>query len=457
MKLLLTPLLLLIFACPLLGQDTLSDVDIYPYRGTVQPERGVNPGIAGGPHSGLYLRFAEDISEMCYHGDPRIRLNVFSTKGSFDSIKRLRTEDEVQIAIVQSDIWYYALKHSSPEHMAEMHPTQADSEVMDVWENIENDISLITPLYTEAIHVLIREDAKTEYKDFMDLISGGATVNVGAPGSGAAITCTLLEEILLHHSAKEVTWNKRNFRTEYALELLSRPKSKNEGDDKLDAVILVGGVPFPPLEKFGLRRIKEEVTKDRLFGLTESTEVVEKEVGELRMVPFGEEATRIIRGNAENFGGYFPTEIEPNSYSFLTKNAEPIQTLGITACLVTHSDYNEDAGEESHKINWVRHIVKRMLMTLSTDPNSEYGLDPNFGVPRAGKMWKEVSENLSVIHPDHDVWVNNPGEQPQVHWNDFGWQRHPDNKLITMVDIWMERYGLRDDKAPRIFDPRTKG
>lgn len=459
-------LLLAGLVLPAAAQDSIGDVDVYQYQGPVAPERGVNPGIASGAHSGIYIRFGQDISDMCEHfgetsagGLGPIRVNVFTTHGSFDSIKRLRTEDEVQLAIVQSDIWYYADRHSNEEHMQQFYPDQVDSAIMDAWADIKEDINMIIPLYTEAIHVLVRGDAADNYKDLMSLVTSGATVNVGVEGSGTAITTTLIEQMLIADPSVEVNWIKRHYHTDHALDLLAQDrKNQPNNDDQLDAVVFVGGVPYPPLQQFGLKRIKETVTKKRLFGLAETQEVVEKEVSELVLLPLGDEMDRVILQNSENFGGYFHTEIQPGTYSFITKNSEPVDTRGVTACLVTHAAYDEQAGEESHKINWVRHIVKRMLLSLSSDPNSRYGVNSHMGVPHAKGMWKDVADNLSRIHEDHTgliTWETRQ-ERGQIHWNDFGWTRHPDAKLTEMVDLWIEHYGHAhgSDKVPPIFDPR---
>tara|TARA_R110002096_G_scaffold173997_4_gene349579 strand:- start:16615 stop:18030 length:1416 start_codon:yes stop_codon:yes gene_type:complete len=448
------------------AQTSLSSVKLSEYPGAVKPVRGVNPGIASGSHSGIYVRFAEDISDMCIRfGDPEdkvnnpaIKLNVFATQGSFDSIKRLRTEDEVQLAIVQSDIWYYAQQHSDVNHLTKYHG-KVDNEIRQIWAKIKEDINLILPLYTEAIHIVIREESKGEYKDLADLFNKGAVVNIGAMGSGTAITCTLLEEMFLREPDMiSGVWKKKYYSRDAALDLLTKPRPKNasqNGERYLDAVILIGGVPFPALERFGLKQIQEEVKKRNILG-RQTVDVVEKEVGELVLLPFGDVADEIVDSNRDEFGGYVKTEIPANAYNFLFANPNPIKTRGVTACLVTHSSYTDKAAAANHKIRWVRHIVKRVLTKLSTDPDSTYGLSQDFGIPRAGSLWKDVAANLSQIQEGERLKASggNGGYDQGITWTDFGWNRHPDPKIIEMVDLWLQRYGYRDTSTTPLFDPR---
>jgi len=117
----------------------------------MKQERGVAPGIASGTHAGFYIRFAEDISNMCAKyedgpNSPQFRLNCFATQGAFDSLKRLRTEDEVQLAVVQSDLWLYAKLFGSPLPVGSSKPRSDEQRIQASWKEIAENIRTIMPL-----------------------------------------------------------------------------------------------------------------------------------------------------------------------------------------------------------------------------------------------------------------------------------------------------------------------
>jgi len=115
----------------------------------------------------------------------------------------------------------------------------------------------------------------------------------------------------------------------------------------LDAVILVGGVPYPALDKFGMEQIKQGTG---LFSKTSN-------VAQLSLLPVGEEANAAIDHNPD-FQGYFKTTIKADESRVPHRREGEIETRGVTACLVTHSSYSVDAKTEDNrkKLLWVRHV-----------------------------------------------------------------------------------------------------
>jgi TRAP-type uncharacterized transport system substrate-binding protein len=416
---------------------TFFEIPIGTYPGLQPLERGVSPGIASGTHVGVYIRFAEDISNLCERyeegpGRPKFRLNVFATEGAFDSLKRLRKEDEVQLAIVQSDLWYYAKLFGSPSTS----PAKTQSKVekiQDSWREISQDIRMLLPLYEESIHILVRPEDKAagKFKDLTDLFLKEARVNIGTKGSGAFVTCTLLEQILTQAPGGTggKRWKPSYDGTEAALSRLV-----NKEDDSLDAVILVGGVPFPALEKFGVDHLKRTPTRNLFKDLTSEPKIAPQ----MALLPFGETADQLMDGNLD-FKGYLPAKIEVSNYTFLQTESAPVKTRSIMACLVTHAKYNDAAGKEAHKIQWVRHILYRVLNKMR--PNSESGLVDDFGVPHAGDKWKETARNLQRVNQKIDGMT----------WDSFGWKLHDDRVLREMLSTWGE--GLPGGSAPSLIDP----
>jgi TRAP-type uncharacterized transport system substrate-binding protein len=391
------------------AQDSISSMELGNYPGSATNTRS-NPGIASGSHSGLYLRFAEDLATLCAKprdGKSPYRLNVVATEGGLDSVKRLRLESDVQMAVVQSDLWFYAKKLGDPATSA---GNWLSTKTRESWRQIATDTRLILPLYTEQIHIVVTPYGKDQFKDLMGLFKSKARVSIGTTGSGSMITCTLLEEMLLRElrakGAPETRWKPQFLPADVALETLAK------GQGELDAVILVGGVPFPALEKFAMDQVKQG-----LFNRTTS-------VAQLALLPFGPEADAAVDRDPD-FRGYVKTTIQSGDYEFLTAEKGAIATRGVTACLVTHRSYSADAKATEasrHRLLWVRHTLYRLLSNL--DESSESGLIREFGMPQAGDKWKDVSDSLRRI------------ERGDLTWASFGWQRHEDPVLTKMVDLW---------------------
>ncbi|MDF1811294.1 MAG: TAXI family TRAP transporter solute-binding subunit [Verrucomicrobiales bacterium] len=397
----------------------------HPYPDNVGTNK-VNPGIATGSSSGFYVRFGEDISKLCANYGislnssdpnrfryPKFRVNVYATQGGFDSVKRLRYEREVQLAIVQSDLRYFADKMSDEE---------PDPKKREAWRQIADEIKLVLPLYREKVHILVRPGDKAKFKDLAGLMKAGATVNVGEISSGGMITCMMLEDTMTRSRAWRTgnnrMWRKRYHPTDAALDMLVG----NNKTDKIDAVILVGGIPYPALKSFGM----DWAVKKGLFkaGLEAKPQIA--------LLPVGAEAKDLLcahdhdggagRRHSHDFiGCYLPDQINVSDYEFLGDSKEVVETVGVYSCLVTHASYGKST-REPHKIDWVRHILYRILTKL--DPYSDYGLPTDFGVPRAGTKWKEVQA------------VPNLGNS-EAAWEDiYGWARHDDTMLRKMVDAW---------------------
>ena len=200
-------------------------------------------------------------------------------------------------------------------------------------------------------------------------------------------------------------------------------------DSDLDAVILVGAVPYPALDKFGMKEIKKS---GGLFTRT-------VKVAPLALLPIGEEADAIFDQNPD-FKGYIKTSIKAEEYEFLTGEKGEIPTRGVTACLVTHKAYGSESSEEARKrLLWVRHVLFRLLTNL--DQGSESGLNRDVGPPEAGDKWQEIWEHLGRMGSG------------DLSWNSYGWQRHDDPILRKMVDAWSGSY----DKRPvsKVIDPDT--
>lgn len=435
MRLIQTCLLAIILAPLANAQQSLYELNFpssaHPFP-TDQSSPRVNPGIATGSSSGLYMRFGEDIAKLCANYGisltsqdpnrlrfPKFRVNVYATQGGFDSVKRLRYEREVQLAIVQSDLRYFADERAKDEF---------DPKKQEAWRQIADEIKLVLPLFKEKVHILVRPEDKERFKDMAGLMKAGAVVNVGQISSGGMLTCAMIQEIIEEsrdwRNNGNRMWKKRYHPQDAALDMLTG----NNTTDKIDAVILVGGVPYPALKNYGM----DFAVKKGLFRADV------KPKAPMTLLPIGDEALDILTGSA--FKGYHPETIKMSEYDFLGESKEVIKTIGVYANLVTHSAYT-DSSRESHKIEWVRHILFRILTKL--DPYSDYGLPFDFGVPRVGDKWKQVV-------PEGDLSSESSWEEL------YGWPRHADPIIREMMDVWAKgKSGGGGGTGGSVIDPIT--
>lgn len=404
----------------------------HPFPNNMGSEK-VNPGIATGSSSGLYMRFGEDIAKLCanYGIDltssdpnkyryPKFRVNVYATQGGFDSVKRLRYEREVQLAIVQSDLRYFAQQRAKDV---------MDPKKRNAWEQIAEDIKLVLPLYKEKIHIVVRPEDKAKYRDLADLMKKGAVVNVGQVSSGGMLTCFMIEEIVKNSRnwPSGASWKPRFHSQGAALDLLLEKNPR----EPIEAVVLVGGVPYPALKNYGINY----AVKKGLFKAG-----VEPKP-ELALLSVGEEIQEILATSP--FRGYHRDMISIGEYEFMGDSNSSVDTVGVYSCLVTHDSYTSDSKTQKHKIEWVRHILFRILTKL--DPNTEYGLPHDFGVPRVGNKWRDVQPVPELANGKESSFEEL-----------YGWPRHTDPILRSMVDLWSQGGG-RGGRGPstNVVDPIT--
>jgi TRAP transporter TAXI family solute receptor len=127
-------------------------------------------GIVAGTVSGTYIQFASDLSNLL-DSPGKLRILAVLGKGSMQNIEDVLKVRGIDLGIVQSDVLTYIRKKG-------LYPEAA------------NKLQYITKLYNEELHILTRP----EYQKLEDL--SGKKVNFGLPGSGIAITCAVLFDLL---------------------------------------------------------------------------------------------------------------------------------------------------------------------------------------------------------------------------------------------------------------------
>src|SRR5579862_3629075 len=116
-------------------------------------------GIVTGPKTGTYYAFGKDIAQVAARAG--LDVDVKSSEGSVDNIKRINSSENAALGIVQSDVLGFLSRSKNPESM-----------------RIAGNLRMVFPFYNEEVHVLARRNIHS----FADL--QGKKVAIGEEGSG---------------------------------------------------------------------------------------------------------------------------------------------------------------------------------------------------------------------------------------------------------------------------------
>ncbi len=127
----------------------------------------IEMGIVTGSEEGTYYQFGQDMSKLvAQHG---IKLNVLSSRGSFENMVAIYDSRSIQLGLAQSDVVLFMNMFGEPKV-----------------QEIAKEINVVFPLYNEEIHLLGSE----AISNFADL--EGKKIAIGRGGSGTAMTATVL-------------------------------------------------------------------------------------------------------------------------------------------------------------------------------------------------------------------------------------------------------------------------
>ncbi len=162
-----------------------------------------NLKITTGGQSGTYIQIGKNIKDICEQDYLRTKLDVLTSKGSFDNYVKIST-NQANFGLVQYDFLLYA-KYNH-------------------YKNTEN-IKVIYPLYNEELHIIVRKDAKI--KSLSDL--NGKRVLIGSKNSGNWFTANLIKTLA------NLKW--------IPIEIGGKKGIDYLNDNKADAMIYVAGRP----------------------------------------------------------------------------------------------------------------------------------------------------------------------------------------------------------------------
>lgn len=251
---------------------------------TASPAR-VQYKIVTGSERGTYIQIGRDLAKWV--ADPAgIDLEVLPSKGSAENVQRMRYEEGVKFALVQSDVYQAFLDQATAG--------QADA------GKIIRPLRVIMPLYDEEIYFVARADAPMTYIHEIK----NKVLSVGAIGSGTALSAITIYRLMFGEPIAES--NAQYLSNEDALVKLTVNKT-------IDVAIIVAGQPA--------KLFVDMKPEARQF---------------IKLLRLDDRVPEIARAKKT----YFPATIRADSYpAWLSQD---VPTLTVKAFLVTY-DYNLQA------------------------------------------------------------------------------------------------------------------
>ena len=282
-------------------------------------------GIVTGPRTGTYYAFGKDIAQAASKAG--IDVDVKSSEGSVDNIKRLNSSENAALGIVQSDVLGFLSRSKSPDSM-----------------RMASNLRMVFPFYNEEVHVLARNTIKA----FADL--QGKKVAIGEEGSGNMLTSINLFSMMNVTPAE----SDKIPPAQGVVEVL-------KGD--LDAVIFVGGKPV------------------RLFKNLEDLSLPEnqKYQGMLEQVHF------IPLDDPKMLEEYKPAEITHDDYNFVQQR---VPTIAVQAVMISY-DFSHSGKPRCEKLGKLTKAIRNSLPQLKEHGHpkwKEVNLDADIG-----NTWKKDS------------------------------------------------------------------
>lgn len=244
----------------------------------------VNPklGLVTGPKTGTYYAFGKDIASSV--GREHIDLDVKTSEGSIDNIKRINSSENAALGIVQSDVLGFLARSKSPDSM-----------------KIAENLRLVFPFYHEEVHVLARK----EVKNFAGL--QGKRIAIGEDGSGSMLTAINLFSMMgvVPGEVKKIP---------SAQGVVAVLKGE------LDAAVFVGGKPV------------------RLFKNLEDLTLPENQ----KYAPMLQEVHFLPLDNVKMLEEYKPADITAADYNFVQQK---VPTISVQAMLVSY-DFSKSSNKK---------------------------------------------------------------------------------------------------------------
>ncbi|MFO1221075.1 MAG: TAXI family TRAP transporter solute-binding subunit [Burkholderiaceae bacterium] len=291
------------------------------------------PVLAGTPFKivtaserGTYIQIGRDLAKYVAP-QAQIDLDALPSAGSAENIHRLRYEDGVKFALVQSDVYQAFINQGNAGD------TNAAA--------IIRPLRVILPLYNEEIYFIVRADspmnAVHEIRD--------ARINVGPMQSGTAMSATTLYRLMFERPMAD---EKISFHSnEDALVKLT-------GDKSVDVVVVVAGQPAKLLAD---------------------------------MKPEAKALIKLLKFDADQPGSkaalktYFQSTVKASNYPALL--TEDVPGLAVKAYLVTY-DYGR-TGTQARLGQFAKSLCQNFA-TLQSDGHPKWK-EVSLAMPELGRGW----------------------------------------------------------------------
>lgn len=277
-------------------------------------------GLVTGPKTGTYYTFGKDIERVA--AEDGVTVDVKSSEGSIENIKRINSTENAALGIVQSDVLGFLSRSENPDSM-----------------RMASNLRMIYPFYNEEVHVLARK-----YIDSFKQLDG-KKVAVGEEGSGNMLTAINLFSMMGINPS----------------EIVKVPPAQGvvsvlKGD--LDAVIFVGGKPV------------------RLFKNLEDLTLPQnqKYTAMLRHVHF------LALDDPKMLEEYKPASITPDDYRFVNKK---VPTVSVEAIMISY-DFSQNMNQKRcDTLGKLAKSIRSHLPELKSKGHAkwkEVNLDANSGL-----------------------------------------------------------------------------
>lgn len=302
----------------------------------VSSTHAVNDRIVTASERGTYIEIGRDISRLVAK-PAGIALDVLPSKGSAENVRRLRSEPNVRLALVQSDVYRAFLDQARA----------GDAEAA----RLITPLRVVMPLFDEEIYFVTRADSPLQSVNQIR----GKRINVGTAGSGTALTVTTLYHTMFGTELPEQ--NTTYLSNEEALVKLATEKS-------IDVVVIVAGQPAKLLAD-----MKPEA----------------KQYIKILPVDLQTEESKLVSEV------YTSTTIRSGNYPNLLTSDLP--ALGVKSMLVTY-DYQSPGLRET--LTRLAQSMCQNFEKLKTDGHSKWK-EINLAVPALPKGWTYYPPTHQVL------------------------------------------------------------
>lgn len=275
---------------------------------------------------GTYIKIGQDLARLVAPA-AEVNLEVLPSAGSAENIRRLRYEQGVKLALVQSDVYQAFLDIAAG----------GNAEARDMIRPLR----VILPLYNEEIYFIVRADSELNYiHEIKD-----AKIGAGESGSGTALTSATLYRLMFGQAMPPANASYQS-NEEALIKLVT--------DKTIDVVAVVAGQPAKLLVD-----MKPESRK--LIKL-------------LKFDPQHASSAAVLKT-------YFPADVRAKNYpSLLTAD---IAGLAVKAFLVTFDFQLKET--ETHLRNLTRSLCQN-FSTLREQGHPKWR-EVEIALPDLGRGW----------------------------------------------------------------------